>query len=590
MASPLSKAVADGDLNAVLAILQNAQSADIELADQGGNTPLIEAIQKGHVEIVRALLDSGADPNHTASRNTPLISLTTDPAIQELLNNAIQSRSYGTHVQGHPAAQEQVYSHEGGSEPPKAYYPLPGAYYYPGPPPPFPDGAMPYYHPSLSGDPSIGHLPPPEIARMIPCRYFPACRYGASCMFAHPTSATGYAHVPVPAPYPHHYDPMSAPPYAQNYYPGSPPFQPPMHPVNMTSPHNPPQAPPMHARTSSDSVASPGANFPGPGPVNYGPVPSGPYSSHPGQAPVMGPVPPQHQGPPPPPGQQGPPQSYPANAQQGPVPSFPVPTDTGYPPQIPSDGSLPQNPPPSHPGEEGFVGGHIPPSGPGYRRPGLRKNSYASKRPACLFFPSGRCRNGNDCRFPHILPENGGFGPGRMGSKPRYPLNGVTNNVSNLEEKFSRMNVQEEENRTHPSTGHSSRSHSSERRKHLGQQNGFHPNNKKQHAARAQRVPTFDEFPTLNGTSTTNSSPKASGPNGLTAAQVLQAPPPFRPKEGSRIPSPDQSANGDASKATTEANEKVSNVTPPVEKIPLSFAAVTTNGVNGAAKEVSVGA
>jgi hypothetical protein len=127
--------------------------------------------------------------------------------------------------------------------------------------------------------------------------------------------------------------------------------------------------------------------------------------------------------------------------------------------------------------------------------------------------------------------------------------------------------------------------------------------------AKTQRVPTFDEFPTLNGTST-NGSPKASGPNGLTAAQVLQAPPPFRPKEGSRIPSPDQTVNGDApkvgkpifrhripadlshqvTKAASEVNEKLPNVTPPVEKIPLSFAAVTTNGVNGAVKEVSVGA
>jgi hypothetical protein len=51
----------------------------------------------------------------------------------------------------------------------------------------------------------------------------------------------------------------------------------------------------------------------------------------------------------------------------------------------------------------------------------------------------------NDCRFPHILPENNNFGPGRIGSKPRYPLNGVTN-VTNLEEKFSRMNVQEVRN------------------------------------------------------------------------------------------------------------------------------------------------
>jgi len=180
-----------------------------------------------------------------------------------------------------------------------------------------------------------------------------------------------------------------------------------------------------------------------------------------------------------------------------------------------------------------------------------------------------------------------------MGSKPRHPLNGVTNNMANLEEKFSRMNVQErDENRAHPGTGRSSRSQSSERRKQFGQQNGFHPNGKRQHPTKAQRVPTFDEFPTLNGTPTSNS-PKASGPNGLTAAQVLQAPPPFRPKEGSRIPSPDQNANGDASKVTnasSEDNEKVTTVTPPVEKIPLSFAAVTTNGVNGTAKEVSVGA
>jgi hypothetical protein len=169
--------------------------------------------------------------------------------------------------------------------------------------------------------------------------------------------------------------------------------------------------------------------------------------------------------------------------------------------------------------------------------------------------------------------------------------------------------IQQDENRTHPSTGHSSRSQSSERRKQFGQQNGFHANGKNHHNAKAQRVPTFDEFPTLNGTATSNS-PKASGPNGLTAAQVLQAPPPFRPKEGSRVPSPDQNVNGDASKvrmptrshyipadlsqkvtkAASEPSEKHPNVTPPVEKVPLSFAAVTTNGVNGAAKEVSVGA
>lgn len=115
--------------------------------------------------------------------------------------------------------------------------------------------------------------------------------------------------------------------------------------------------------------------------------------------------------------------------------------------------------------------------------------------------------------------------------------------------KFYQFTNEQGENRAHPSTGHSSRSQSSERRKQLGQQNGFHTNGKKQHATKVQRVPTFDEFPTLNGTPT-NNSPKASGPNGLTAAQVLQAPPPFRPKEGNRVPSPEQSADDDASKVS----------------------------------------
>lgn len=85
----------------------------------------------------------------------------------------------------------------------------------------------------------------------------------------------------------------------------------------------------------------------------------------------------------------------------------------------------------------------------------------------------------------------------------------------------------------------------------MGPQNGFHPNGRKHHTAKTQRVPTFDEFPTLNGTpTTTNHSPKSSGPNGLTAAQVLQAPPPFRQKEGSRIPSPEQNGISDAPKVS----------------------------------------
>ena len=38
---------------------------------------------------------------------------------------------------------------------------------------------------SESGDTQY-NLPPPEVARMIPCKFFPNCRYGDRCLFRHP--------------------------------------------------------------------------------------------------------------------------------------------------------------------------------------------------------------------------------------------------------------------------------------------------------------------------------------------------------------------------------------------------------------------
>lgn len=40
---------------------------------------------------------------------------------------------------------------------------------------------------SESQDGANANLPPPEVARMIPCRFFPNCRYGDRCLFQHPT-------------------------------------------------------------------------------------------------------------------------------------------------------------------------------------------------------------------------------------------------------------------------------------------------------------------------------------------------------------------------------------------------------------------
>jgi len=51
-----------------------------------------------------------------------------------------------------------------------------------------------------------------------------------------------------------------------------------------------------------------------------------------------------------------------------------------------------------------------------------------------------------------------------------------------------------------------------------------------------QRVPNADEFPVLAGSVTPPKLVNGNGINSLTAAQVLQAPPPAR-KDGSRDPS-----------------------------------------------------
>jgi hypothetical protein len=69
----LLSAVADGDAVAVAALLASGTRADAMLS-RGGETPLMRAAARGDVEVVRALLDAGADVNaERADGFTPLI-------------------------------------------------------------------------------------------------------------------------------------------------------------------------------------------------------------------------------------------------------------------------------------------------------------------------------------------------------------------------------------------------------------------------------------------------------------------------------------------------------------------------------------
>ena len=395
--------------------------------DQDGVTPLIAAVKNGHRDVVKALLDHGsptsahssfsthrtrchlpgANPAHASTHGLPE-QYTSDASIVELLRTAALPK-----VNTDTPPQDPRFIHDPNMGPPKAYYmPHPGPYaYYPGMPvQPLPEGAIPFYPPhhgpappaatppstddqaSAPAGSNVSNLPPPEIARLIPCRYFPACRYGASCIFAHPQGPYYPGPMPPPAQYPSPYD---QPPYPPNFYPlpaPPPQFQPqngvpphhlsPVSPQSATQPIPPPPPQFVHQRNPSEIVPPvqipfnpSGAPVPAPGP--YGPLsPVSPSYPHPGQHPVSLPVPP------PPPTHASPP------GPQSPTAAYPQPPPAAH-PRYPAGSE--QNGVQKSPPHEGFHprGDRRASGGPGFRRP-----SFGGRKPPCLFFPSNRCRNG----------------------------------------------------------------------------------------------------------------------------------------------------------------------------------------------------
>jgi hypothetical protein len=485
-----------------LAVLRGQTVADRCAADQAGTTPLIEAVKNGHIEVVRVLLEkgpffgrydsmfprspicdfsfpySGADPTNSSAQGPPE-QHTSDSAILEVLSAA---RNKMTNVN---VPVEHGYPHDPSGDVAKGYYPPPGPYYYPMPPPMMPEGVA-YYPPPPPpphhmGDHSgMPNLPPPEIARMIPCRYYPACRYGASCMFLHPQTPYLQGPLPPPAQYPAPYDPMNSAPYPPYYPLPPPPFQsspngapmPTVSPTLATSVPSPaPPAPMTHSRNGSELVspAQPGYAPVGVSPpVPYGVVPP-PYAH---AAPISIPMQPHSPMAVPHSPQQP---IYPVASPGGMIPGpsqYPIqPSMVGhpYPPQgLPSghhhDPSTSPKSPLQHAQPDGYAPGHKETYGH-YRRGSARRPSFGigSRKPPCLFFPSGRCKNGyvimmvivetrahcyfhrDDCRFPHVLegplPPPAPFAV-RNGHRPRGPslhANGMTG----LEDKFSTLTTQD---------------------------------------------------------------------------------------------------------------------------------------------------
>lgn len=311
---------------------------------------------------------------------------------------------------------ENAYSYDPNGDANKAYYPPPDAYtYYPTiNSMPLPEGAV--YYPVPQSEPqdtsnagAFGNLPPADVARLIPCRYFPACRYGTSCMFAHPQGPYFPGPIPPPAQYAAPYDPMTPQPYNPNYYSVPPPsFQPPngVHP--MTSLPSPPLSMP-NGRSPSEMMANVPPQFSpnsAPPPVPYGPISPmmSPMYPHQGQVPIpmsIPPLPPLHHQPPPPPpsGPQSPHSMY--QGLPAPAPQFSPPADgvAAYhlppvPAHYPHANGVAPNSPPLNPQPDFGSGPAARDNGSQPRRGTVRRVSMIGRKPPCLFFPAGRCKNG----------------------------------------------------------------------------------------------------------------------------------------------------------------------------------------------------
>ncbi|KAI0308304.1 hypothetical protein B0F90DRAFT_1813583 [Multifurca ochricompacta] len=580
MVSDLWQASSDGDLNKVNELLAQASPLDIEEKDQDGVTPLIAAVKNGHRDVVKALLDHGANPAHTSTHGLPE-QYTSDATIVELLRAAALPK-----VNPDIPPQDPRFIHDPNVGPPKAYYlPHPGPYaYYPGiPVPPLPEGAIPYYHPPPApappaasppstddqATPSAGsnfsNLPPPEIARLIPCRYFPAWS-----LLSGPDAP--------PAQYPSPYD---QPPYPPNFYPIPAPhhqFQPqppngvppphhlsPVSPQSATQPIPPPPPQFVHQRNNSEIVPpvqipfnSSGAPVPAPGP--YGPMsPVSPSYPHHGQLPV------------------------PCRFLLRP-PRMPLPQGRSHLPRLTRSQSLRLSH--THAIPQYLYLNKMEYKSRSPRRASLhvvivaRVEAQVSADHRLVAVESPRA-----CSSPPVAAETVGRGA-RFRSPPQSALNG--NGQANLEEKLANLSITENGNHA-PRQGSSGSTTPSERG--LRGLNGVHTRPSKS-VPQKQRVPNADEFPVLGGSSTPPQVNGHAAHMGPTAAQVLQAPAVRKDssKSEAAVIEGQEQLRPAAGQATKAASQDVTAPAPaPVSalphKLPVSFAAVA-NGAPDTSKEV----
>ncbi|CAO1631729.1 unnamed protein product [Sympodiomycopsis kandeliae] len=335
----VTEAVQAGDLITLQSILN--ENVDVNTKDESGNSLLVIAAKAGHEQIVRELLARGADRHEALAQGlgqdgSVVASLLNEQSPQHEHGQEQPNVSYanGSHVEGStgPNGGEGMYAPVptdiyGGYQLPDGSIAYGG---YPAYPPPFqgaPGGPPSFYHdPVMFPHPNamaygfppghqnghqsrasgsfpptshvrkpsaVGKYPPPEVAKTIPCRFYPNCRNGSSCIFAHidmpqTSEAQGGQGEPSSAASPSAYPPHAyfAPP---GPYGAGPPQYFPVHAMHYSGPHGP-----MPLHYQPHEASQPGQMTPAPpssaSQAHASPVPAPTPAAQDASAPATGDV------------------------------------------------------------------------------------------------------------------------------------------------------------------------------------------------------------------------------------------------------------------------------------------------------------
>ncbi|KIM34567.1 hypothetical protein M408DRAFT_19456 [Serendipita vermifera MAFF 305830] len=207
-----------------------------------------------------------------------------------------------------------------------------------------------------------------------------------------------------------------------------------------------------------------------------------------------------------------------------------------------------------------------------------------ARRTPCAFFPAGKCKNGDNCRFPHILNPDGSAPVSPTSPRGGYPGSFGRANGSRrptilgptLEDKMADLSVKEqaegqENGDANARTGGYPKPYSSSPKTRGARASlstpstpGHRQNAHLQAQQQSQRLPSADDFPVLGhtatppppvaaapaATATGNGHGYASAWSGPTAAQVLKG-----GIGAKKAAAPSTSVNGDAPKGTADASE-----------------------------------